>query len=357
MRHLLTTSALALVAALLLACEADDAESPDAARAVDARRPDAARDAGPPDTTPPDAGPPDATPSDAAPPDAAPPDATPPDVGSPTLPADSYCERAVDVFCPYYVRCGRMAVADLEGCREVFIQSCNAKYEPIYAAHAAAGELVLSRDGLAACGAHLAAVDCAAHDFDLDGPCGAVWPGQVGAGGVCGPGIGSFVCAAGTTCRIDIQTFCGTCEPSVAPGGACGEEARCDDDGECREGVCARRPTAGQPCAADGPRCAIGSSCQGGVCAIRPWAGPGEACGQAARCRYKSECVGGICVEGALIGAACGAAQPCATGWCDGGTCAAPLPGGAACASGAACVSGACVGGVCLEARGPCFAR
>jgi hypothetical protein len=250
-----------------------------------------------------------------------------------------------------------MAVADEAECRAVFVESCNAKYEPIYAAHAAAGELTLSAAGLAACATHLAAVDCAAHDFDLDGPCAAVWPGQVAAGGVCGPGIGSFVCAPSTACRLSVETFCGTCEPAVAVDGACGDDARCDDDGECRAGRCARRPTAGEPCGGDGPRCATGSSCQGERCTIRPWAAPGEACGQAARCRYKSACLDGRCVEGALLGAACGAGVPCATGWCDGGVCAAPLPGGAACASGAACVSGACVAGACLDARGSCFVR
>ena len=347
---------LCALAALSLGCSEDDepgAAPVDGAVVAD-RAVEPAPDTGSTDAGPTDVGRADMDSADRGPADSALADAAVD--ASPTLPADRYCEEAVDVFCPYYVRCGRMAVADEAECRQVFIESCNAKYEPIYRAHADAGELVLSRAGLAACGAHLDAVDCAAHDFDLDGPCGAVWPGQVGAGGVCGPGIGVFVCAEGTTCRLSIETFCGTCEPSVAVGEACGEGARCGDDGECRDGLCARRPAANEPCADDSPRCATGSRCVDGRCTIRPWAGPGEACGQAARCRYKSDCVDGICVEGALLGAACGAGQPCATGWCDGGRCAAPRAAGEPCGA-AACVSGACVGGVCLDERGGCFVQ
>lgn len=349
--RLLRSACLPMAALLTLALAAcDDEPTPDAGRAADAA-PESDRgampDAGPTDA----ARPADAAPRDAAPRDAAPPDASPPD----TLPAERYCEEAVDVFCPYYVRCGRMAVADETECRSVFIESCNAKYEPIYAAHAARGELALSRAGLGACRAHLAAVDCGAHDFDLDGPCAAVWRGLVPAGGTCGPGIGTFICAEGTACRLSVETLCGTCDPVVPVGAPCGEGARCAPSAACRGDTCVARPTAGQPCAADGPPCAVGSSCRDGVCAIRPWAAPGAACGQGARCQYKSECVDGTCVEGALLGAPCGPAQPCATGWCDGGTCAPPEVGGSACAGGAECVSGACAAGLCLEPRGVCF--
>lgn len=343
MRNLIPPCLAVLTALCFAAC--DDEPTPDAAVADSGAAED---DAAVSDTAPADS--PDAV-RDAAPPDVTPPDAAPPD----ELMATEYCERAVDVFCPYYVRCGRMAVADEAECRAVFVESCNAKYEPTYAAHARAGELVLSRAGLDACRAHLDAVDCAAHNFDLDGPCGAIWPGQVAASGTCGPGIGSFVCGAGTDCRLSVETFCGTCEPVAAIGEPCGDEARCHSSGECRDGACAARPTAGQPCADDGPRCATGTSCQNGTCTMRPWAGPGEACGQAARCRYKSDCIGGVCVEGALLGAACGAEQPCATGWCDGGSCALPKVAGSACGAHAECVSGGCVDGLCIDDRGPCF--
>lgn len=342
MRHTIGSCLLTLAALFAAACD-DDAPIADAGPLPDLTAPDARPDVAPDRGADPI---PDAGPTDATPPDAAPTD---------DVPATDYCERAVDVFCPYYVRCGRMAVADEAECRAVFVESCNAKYEPIYAAHARVGELRLSAAGLDACRDHLAAVDCAAHDFDLDGPCGAVWPGQVAAGGTCGPGIGSFVCAEGTDCRISLETFCGTCDPIVRPGDPCGDDAWCGSAAECREGVCVARPTAGQPCAEDGARCAAGSQCRDGVCAIRPWAGPGEACGQGARCRYKSDCVGGICVEGALLGAACGPEQPCATGWCDGGVCAAPKVVGSACAAAAECVSGGCLDGLCIDDRGPCF--
>ena len=120
-------------------------------------------------------------------------DATnPEDAGPPpptTAPASEYCERAVDVFCPYYLRCDRMAVPDLAGCRTAFLEACNGVYEPIYDALEKSGALELSLSGLDTCAQHLGSVSCDAHVFDLEGGCRDVWTGLVGSGGVCGSGI------------------------------------------------------------------------------------------------------------------------------------------------------------------------
>lgn len=298
-----------------------------------------------------DAGP-DAAPD--ADPDVAPdvaPDAVP--AAPAVLPAEEYCEHAVDVFCPYYLRCGRMAVGSLAECRAAFVEVCDAVYEPIYAAAAALGLLELSGPGLAACAAHLEEVSCEAQVFDLDGGCGAVWTGLVPFGGACGPGIESFVCDPASTCVLDLS-FCGTCEPAAATGEACGPDLRCQPWDVCLDEVCQRRPVGGEPCDGSVP-CRLGTSCVDGTCAGDTWVGPGEACGADQTCQYKSVCGGGSCVATGLAGDACGATAPCASGWCgaDQG-CHAFLQTGDPCGDGAECRSGACDAGACAPLELPC---
>ncbi|MFT7622538.1 MAG: hypothetical protein ACI9WU_001711, partial [Myxococcota bacterium] len=67
------------------------------------------------------------------------------------VPAVEYCERGADVFCDFYVRCGRMAAPDVATCHSTFVQACNARFEPIYVALEQRGLLTLSPAGLAAC--------------------------------------------------------------------------------------------------------------------------------------------------------------------------------------------------------------
>ena len=52
---------------------------------------------------------------------------------------DGYCERLVGPFCDFYLRCGRMAASTAAECREVFLETCNLRYEPQYGALVAAG--------------------------------------------------------------------------------------------------------------------------------------------------------------------------------------------------------------------------
>lgn len=288
---------------------------------------------------------------DPAPPDAAPLDAAPPDAALPG-PTD-YCEATVDLFCPFYVRCGRMAVPDIETCRGVFLENCNAVYEPVYAALADAGLLALDPAGIAACADHLAAVECSAQIFDLDGPCAGIWTGQADIGAPCGPGIDSFVCAPGSTCVVGLD-FCGICEAAVPVGADCAD-ARCGPEARCIEDICVARGLPGAPCGEAG--CVLGSRCVDDVCAAPARAVVGASCANRERCPYKAACVGGVCVEAGRIGDPCAADRPCASGACVAGQCAAPDGPGAACTSGATCVGGICAEGTCAPIPGACFAQ
>ena len=87
------------------------------------------------------------------------------------VPASDYCEHMAEALCGFYVRCGRMAVTDLDACRPVFIETCNARYEPLWAELEARGVVALSGPGLLACAEHLGTVACEQQIFDLDGGC------------------------------------------------------------------------------------------------------------------------------------------------------------------------------------------
>lgn len=268
---------------------------------------------------------------------------------APPAPRD-YCEATVELFCPFYLRCGRMAVPDVDTCRAVFLENCNAVYEPVYAALADAGLLALDPVAIERCAAHLTAVECSEQIFDLDGPCGGMWAGQAPADAPCGPGIESFVCAPGNTCVLGLD-FCGACQPTVALGADC-TDARCAANARCLEGQCVARGLPGAPCGDAG--CVLGAGCVDGLCAGPTRAAVGESCASRERCPYKSECIGGRCVEAGRIDAPCDAARPCASGACIEGVCAAPRGAGVACERGAECLGGAC-NGTCLPIPGVCF--
>jgi hypothetical protein len=274
------------------------------------------------------------------------------------LPASDYCEQAVDVFCPYYVRCKRMAVADVATCRKVFLETCNGRYEPVYAALAAAGELRLSASGLARCKAHLASVDCAAQIFDLDGGCDAMWVGRAAVGDPCGTGIQGLICAPGGACVLDLS-FCGSCKAVAAPGQACGSAAgtTCVASEFCDSTTkrCVARKAVGQSCGAD-DRCMLGASCKGGSCAGPTIVSVGDNCDQANRCPYLSSCIGGVCTQSALLGQSCGAQAACAAGRCEQGSCVALRAAGESCLGGAECLSGSCSPSAgCGELLGACL--
>jgi len=268
------------------------------------------------------------------------------------LDPETYCERTVDLFCPHYLRCGRMAVDDLASCRAVFLETCNARYEPVYAALVARGALALSAAGIERCAGHLEAVACEQQIFDLDGGCDAVWVGRVGAGGACGPGIESFVCDPASTCVLGLD-FCGTCAPIIdSAEGACDFEHRCPDDGVCRDGACRARPRVGEACG-DEVACVLGADCVAGVCAGPTFVALGEACDAERRCPYRSACVAGRCQPAALLGEPCGPAG-CASGVCAEGVCAAFTDAGDACERGAQCLSGRCDSGRCAAPAASC---
>lgn len=239
------------------------------------------------------------------------------------LEASMYCESVVDAFCPYYLRCGRMAVDDLDACREAFLESCNNIYEPRYVAMAEKGWIELSREGIDACAEHLEDVACEAQVFDLDLGCAGVWRGLRSEGEGCGLGLESFVCGEGSACRIGLD-FCGSCVAFAAPGEACGEEGGyCGQTGACVDGVCVARKLPGESCAG-GEACVVGARCEEGVCRANAIVGVGEACDQVNRCPYKAECIQGRCVESALVGERCGGQRACASGVCQDGVCAKP---------------------------------
>ena len=285
-------------------------------------------------------------------------DATPDaeaDMGTPLeVTAANYCELTADMFCGYYLRCGRIVADGLDECRATFMETCNGVYEPVYAAYADEGALELSEDGIQTCATHLETVACEEQIFDLDGGCAGMWRGLVNEGGACAPGIGSFVCTEGTSCVLGLD-FCGTCQSGAAAGEACVPgEVRCDGESQCIDGTCVARPVAGQACQEDGARCAPGSSCQGGVCRGPDIVGVGDSCDQARRCPYRSDRIDGTCVRAGLLGEAC-TDNGCASGFCDGSICQPVREAFKGCSAGRECQSGRCTGGFCAPAVSECL--
>jgi hypothetical protein len=196
-----------------------------------------------------------------------------PDAGAPDpyLPASTYCEELAPFFCPFYLRCGRLAAADEAECLELFAASCEAGFEPGYVQLEAAGLMRFSRAGLEACEAHLEDVPCALHPRDLDGPCAGLWEGQQGEGEACGFNLESLVCAPGHECALSLD-LCGECRPIV-------------DDG--------RVPLL-EACGAD-DRCVRGASCIDGACQGPSYVGLGEPCDNQNRCPFNADCAEGFC--------------------------------------------------------------
>lgn len=269
------------------------------------------------------------------------------DPGPAYLSASEYCELTAPMFCTFYLRCDRVVAADEAACRAYFIETCNQAYEPRYAAMAELGLLRLSTAGLAACADHLAQVACDNHLLDLDGPCAAVWEGQVPAGGACAFGLESFVCVEDATCVVDLS-LCGTCAAAAAWGDACTDEVRCPYPGLCLAGTCVGPALSGQPCSAE-QRCLSGAHCVSGVCEPRQYVAVGQQCDSTHLCAYGAACVGGVCRESPLLTEQCVGAPPCASGWCDTAAdrCTPFIPPGAPCSAGAECLTQHCDGGVC----------
>lgn len=269
--------------------------------------------------------------------------------------AADYCESIVDFFCPFYLRCGRIAESDLVSCRQTFLETCNAVYEPRYVALEAAGFLALDSAGLERCEAHLAAVACQEQSLELSGPCAEIWRGKAPPASPCGIDIDGFVCAPGSTCRLDLS-FCGTCVTSAATGDSCGVElAACVQPDRCVGGVCLAPAAVGASCAERG--CIGGARCVAQICEPRVFALPGQSCDATRRCVYRAACVGGVCVKTGLLGESCSAAAPCASGRCDSasGRCVALATAGESCTKGSECLSARCLGGLCDALVGGCL--
>lgn len=261
-------------------------------------------------------------------------------------PAAEYCAHAADVFCPFYLRCGRIAEDTPEGCRSTFVESCQAKYQPIYVALEQAGLLRLSIAGLSACANYLADVECDHQLLDLEGPCREIWSGQSAAGAACGISVESFVCDGATTCVLDLS-FCGSCEAAAPTGGACSTEVHCRFPDLCVSEQCVGPAYPGDACS-DTQRCNAGASCDNDVCVARQFVGPGATCDSARRCVYRASCVGGSCSRDALLGEACSASVRCASGHCAAsGRCEPFGAPDAGCDSGATCLASSCTSGRC----------
>lgn len=264
-----------------------------------------------------------------------------------------YCEATMEMFCTYYLRCGRMAANDMEGCRVRFAEACNGVYEPIYASLADAGLLALSPEGIAACADHLAEVECHQQMNDLDGPCGEIWLGLAPAGSACGVGIETFVCEPGSECLVSLD-FCGVCEPVVGLGEACGDDARCPASARCVDGVCIARALPGDPCT-ERSQCVVGAECSDGTCRGKEIVAVGEPCDFTHRCPYASVCAGGTCAAQPLLGEPCDGPGWCASGWCDtDGICTALKAEGDSCSSSSECIGG-CSDGTCVDPPSGCI--
>ncbi len=271
--------------------------------------------------------------------------------------ADGYCEAIAPFFCAFYLRCGRMAVADEAACAPVFLEACNARYEPSWAALEAAGLLALSVTGIEQCRAHLASAACDDVQLELQGPCAAMWVGAQPAGAPCGIDVESFVCAPGTACVLDLS-LCGTCTAVLDDGASCaGSDGTCGADSHCNDDdVCAPRKRATEACAV-GDRCVLGTTCTDEVCAGPSTTTVGQPCDFTTRCPYASRCLGGTCVATVPLGGACSPTAPCDSGWCDdAGRCAPLVAQGGACTDDEQCQTGACAGTSCAALPSACIA-
>ncbi|MCR9161403.1 MAG: hypothetical protein ACE37F_29515 [Nannocystaceae bacterium] len=277
--------------------------------------------------------------------------------GGETVPtASDYCESIVDSFCAFYLRCGRMDVESADACRDPFLESCNAVFEPQYVGLEDAGLLSLSADGLAGCEAHLAEVACEAQVFELTGPCGGIWEGTQAAGKGCGLDVEYYVCDSSASCTIGLD-FCGTCETVLAPGEDCSVRGTtCGAEGFCDEGICRARVPNGGSCTPD-DRCMAGSACVEEICEGPTFVARGDACDATRRCPYLTACIGGVCSPTARLGEACDANTPCEAGTCEAGICTAPRDDGDACESSGGCSSGLCAQGSCAPRPSACISR
>lgn len=284
------------------------------------------------------------------------PDAGPDQVDAGPAAAEGYCEAIADFFCAFYLRCGRMAVVDEAACGPVFLEACNARYEPSWAALEAAGLVTLSTSGIELCRAHLESAACEQVQLELQGPCAAMWVGTQPAGARCGIDTEAFTCAPGSACVLDLS-LCGTCTTVVADGAGCtADDVTCAADSHCNDdGVCAPRKRAGEPCGV-GDRCVLGTTCTDDECVGPSTTTVGQSCDFTTRCPYASRCVGGTCVATVPLSGACGPAAPCDSGWCDDGTCAPLVAQGDACTDDEQCQTGACAGTTCAALPTACIA-
>lgn len=223
--------------------------------------------------------------------------------------ARAYCEELAPIFCPFYLRCGRMNVDDEDACAVAFAEACEVGFEPRFTPLADLGLLTLSRAGLDACAAHLDDAACDTQFLELSGPCAQVWRGAVDTGGACGLDAESFVCAPGTTCTLDLS-FCGVCEAVLDVGAPCRDvEGSCGPAGFCSDSdVCVARPVVGEGCT-DVP-CVLPAQCEDGVCREPAVVGVGDVCDRDHRCPYRSRC-DGVCTATVGHGAACAADEDC----------------------------------------------
>ncbi|HVH41866.1 MAG TPA: hypothetical protein VM925_05965 [Labilithrix sp.] len=268
--------------------------------------------------------------------------------------ASEYCESIADFFCDFYLRCGRMVAANKAECRTVFIETCNARYEPRYIDLDRAKLLSLSREGVEACSEHLAKVACIEQVSDLDGPCAAMWLGSAPAGARCAPDVESFVCTPGTTCVVDLD-LCGECETAAPRGGPCEPGGtRCAGADACVDGECIARALSGQPCSDKKP-CVVGSTCSENTCVSPVVVSEGAACDSKHRCAYRSYCDAGKCARASLLGESCEATRACASGRCEAGKCVPLRAAGETCASNGECSSAQCIDGECTPLPSSCL--
>lgn len=273
------------------------------------------------------------------------------------LTASTYCDATRELFCDYYMRCGRINAADKQECLALFDESCNAVYQPRYVALEDAGALAISSQGVEACRVHLKTVECEQQRSDLDGPCADIWQGLRAPETPCAPGIESLVCQSGSTCVLTTNG-CGTCRATVAAGQECGVGmARCESGASCLEGRCVTRGLPGQACGTSAP-CAIGLSCTDGTCRGPQIVAVGQPCDQGRRCTYNALCEEGICQSQRGIGQSCVASYQCRSGRCEPNSkvCSPRQTLEQPCASADECQSGRCDEGLCAPFLSVCEA-
>lgn len=292
--------------------------------------------------------------------------------------AVQFCLDAVAVQVAFYRGCGAYSAAGLTELSQQYETRC--RTTGISAAYAD-GRATFDASAAASCLSAFRNATCTLSNPPGYEMCGRVFPGNVGANGLCydtGECTSALYCDTSMTCpgrcvsRVAVgqpvsgtqvcvasaESYGGVCTPLVALGQSCaptgGNTARhscvdgavCGPADQCITWTATVMQGNGQPCNTTGLECGVGLTCVASVCT--PLATLGSPCDSVRACQQDLRCgAANTCVAHAAAGATCAYSSDCASSlFCDRptgsttGTCAPLRTVDQTCSSGGQCVTG-----------------